>query len=279
MSTTFHTSTMFEVGLAYGYKFPNTLPGSHGSTPMAHPCHTMLTLTPQDTTQCTWIHIGNGPFQYEVLIEHDKDSSDTLAENSVPIGGIHSTQLQALYELARSIEPQRCQLYIAALLEGMIERGLGHIDGLIASHFRSSIERSIAQTMQDVGVDATTIRVWAFVKSRQYRFHPQQADMLRDTCFYDTCMPAPTEFRILEERMDGDQYLLEIAPLQDDEQRSALDSVGFHAPDHERRTCVRGGDAVAGPSRPVTNPRLLLSNEWDARPLEQRATVFRYMRQ
>ncbi|KAL4904055.1 hypothetical protein BDW74DRAFT_179144 [Aspergillus multicolor] len=250
--------------LEYGHSHPHIredIAGIEEAALIPHPGHLMLTLVPADNTRCTWIHVGNGPFRYEVRIENNKNVMDTRAELDVPIGNISSTQVPALRQLARSIIPQRCRLYIASLLEAMVEHEIGNLDSMLVEHFRSTIPRSVGQTMEDSGKNEFVRRLYAFLSSRRYRFFGE-ADMVRCTCFFDESQRAPTEFVLSSEGLHEGQYALRLTSFRGNRQDwSSLESLGIsrRAASRSMMTAqagVAGGNAVAGSSTRVTNPDL-----------------------
>ncbi|RDW63238.1 uncharacterized protein DSM5745_10349 [Aspergillus mulundensis] len=245
-----------QIVLAYGHQHSHFQASDlEYIIPIIHSRHVMLTLVRQDTTNCDWIHVTNGPEQYERLIEHHRNERDTNAESSEQVGQVPEHDVPQILQIAESIPAQRCQLYAAALLDRLAERGF--VERATAQRFRSNIGPCVADQLRAPPVSRTEDAV-EFI-TRHYAFSYEmsdEADMLKDRCFHDQRIePDPVRVAMLDLMLRDPEFA-----------RFMFGLAGYGSDaDSARGAGVGGGDAQAGSSRPRTNRR-----QQDQGPAEQR---------
>ncbi|KAL4899346.1 hypothetical protein BDW74DRAFT_183880 [Aspergillus multicolor] len=159
-------STDDEIVLAFGHQH-HVLKASDlpYRIPITHPAHVMLTLVPEDSTNCTRIHVTNGPQEYEHLIEHNKDQLNTRAASSEVVGEVWESQL-----------------YVAALLDRLAEREF--VTQETAQCFRAQIIPCVADQLRAPPLSKNADGVDFCTKHYASSYVPTgEADMLKDRCF------------------------------------------------------------------------------------------------
>lgn len=150
----------------------------------SHPAHWMLlVIPPEQTNKCIFIHVKGGPIDYEHSIQHNRRLDRLKEQSKERIGRIHESDLRLLLALAEKVEPKRCQLYVAELLDKMNQRGL--VRRQVVEKYQRMIEPSLWTQLTRAGipdVDAATVTLNL---AKIYREFDKVDDMQEDTCLYD----------------------------------------------------------------------------------------------
>lgn len=143
----------------------------------------LLAVPPKDTNGCIFIHVKGGPIDYEHSIQHNRRLDRLKEQSKERIGRIDKSDLRLLLALAERVEPKRCQLYVAELLDRMSQRGL--IRRQVVEKYQGMIDPSLWTQLAQAGVIYKEAAEIILVLAKMYREVEKVDDMQEDACLYD----------------------------------------------------------------------------------------------
>lgn len=150
----------------------------------SHPAHWMLLVVPpEDTNKCLFIYVKGGPIDYEHSIQHNRRLDRLKEQSKERIGKIDKSDLRLLLALAERVEPKRCQLYVAELLDRMSQRGL--IRRQVVEKYQGMIDPSLWTQLAQAGVIYKEAAEIILILAKMYREVEKVDDMQEDACLYD----------------------------------------------------------------------------------------------
>ncbi|OJJ52848.1 hypothetical protein ASPSYDRAFT_1165304 [Aspergillus sydowii CBS 593.65] len=150
----------------------------------SHPAHWMLLVVPpEDTNKCLFIYVKGGPIDYEHSIQHNRRLDRLKEQSKERIGKIDKSDLRLLLALAERVEPKRCQLYVAELLDRMSQRGL--IRRQVVEKYQGMIDPSLWTQLAQAGVIYKEAAEIILILAKMYREVEKVYDMQEDACLYD----------------------------------------------------------------------------------------------
>ncbi|KAL2833882.1 hypothetical protein BDW59DRAFT_156683 [Aspergillus cavernicola] len=146
--------------------------------------HWFLVIAPNNSFNCTFYHATPIDSGYKHTIQIGQSLLDPRIAYINHIGTIPASEQKIVYDLTRSVMPQRCHCYIVSLLDALNLRGL--IDPYQQEIFEAEVPPSMFWHARDMGLEAETAAGTLIDAARFVREELGVDSVSYCACFFDT---------------------------------------------------------------------------------------------